>query len=66
MKRRKLQTQRSGCFKSLQNGHVELKDVTFGYVPGHTILKHISLYAKPGQKIAFVGSTGAARRRSRI
>ena len=42
-------------------GHVELKDVTFGYVPGHTILKHISLYAKPGQKIAFVGSTGAGK-----
>lgn len=42
-------------------GHVELKDVTFGYVPGHTILKHISLYAKPGQKIAFVGSTGAGQ-----
>ena len=39
----------------------ELKDVTFGYVPGHTILKHISLYAKPGQKIAFVGSTGAGK-----
>lgn len=42
-------------------GHVELKDVTFGYVPGHTILKHISLYAKPGQKIAFVGATGAGK-----
>ena len=42
-------------------GHVELKDVTFSYVPGHTILKHISLYAKPGQKIAFVGSTGAGK-----
>ena len=35
--------------------------MTFGYVPGHTILKHISLYAKPGQKIAFVGSTGAGK-----
>ncbi len=42
-------------------GHVELKDVTFGYVPEKTILKHISLYAKPGQKIAFVGSTGAGK-----
>ena len=30
-------------------------------MPGHTILKHISLYAKPGQKIAFVGSTGAGK-----
>ncbi|MBQ0091748.1 MAG: ABC transporter ATP-binding protein [Clostridiales bacterium] len=42
-------------------GYVELKDVTFGYVPDKTILKHISLYAKPGQKIAFVGSTGAGK-----
>ena len=42
-------------------GHVILKDVTFGYNPDKTILKHISLYAKPGQKIAFVGSTGAGK-----
>lgn len=42
-------------------GYVKLHDVTFGYVPGKTILKHISLYAKPGQKIAFVGSTGAGK-----
>ena len=42
-------------------GHVVLDDVTFGYNPGKTILKHISLYAKPGQKIAFVGSTGAGK-----
>lgn len=42
-------------------GHVVLEDVTFGYVPGKTVLKHISLYAKPGQKIAFVGSTGAGK-----
>ena len=42
-------------------GFVELKNVTFGYVPGKTILKNISLYAKPGQKIAFVGSTGAGK-----
>ncbi len=40
---------------------VVLQDVTFGYVPGKTILKHITLYAKPGQKIAFVGSTGAGK-----
>ena len=43
------------------SGHVEFKDVTFGYVPDKIILKHISLYAKPGQKIAFVGSTGAGK-----
>lgn len=42
-------------------GYVKLHDVTFGYVPGKTILKNISLYAKPGQKIAFVGSTGAGK-----
>ena len=43
------------------SGHVIMKDVTFGYVPGKTVLKSISLYAKPGQKIAFVGSTGAGK-----
>lgn len=42
-------------------GAVTLNDVTFGYNPDKTILKHISLYAKPGQKIAFVGSTGAGK-----
>ncbi|MBO7217496.1 MAG: ABC transporter ATP-binding protein, partial [Clostridia bacterium] len=42
-------------------GHVELKNVTFGYTPEKTVLKNISLYAKPGQKIAFVGSTGAGK-----
>lgn len=43
------------------NGFVELKNVTFGYNPDKVILKDISLYAKPGQKIAFVGSTGAGK-----
>ena len=42
-------------------GDVVLKDVTFGYVEGKTVLKNISLYAHPGQKIAFVGSTGAGK-----
>ncbi len=42
-------------------GHVVLKDVSFGYTPEKTVLKNISLYAKPGQKIAFVGSTGAGK-----
>ncbi len=42
-------------------GAVTLKDVTFGYTPEKTILKKVSLYAKPGQKIAFVGSTGAGK-----
>lgn len=40
---------------------IVLQNVTFGYDPGKTILKHITLYAKPGQKIAFVGSTGAGK-----
>lgn len=42
-------------------GHVVLTDVSFGYVPEKTVLKHINVYAKPGQKIAFVGSTGAGK-----
>ena len=42
-------------------GYVIMKDVTFGYVPDKIVLKNINLYAKPGQKIAFVGSTGAGK-----
>ena len=42
-------------------GEVVFEDVTFGYDPDKIILKNISLYAKPGQKIAFVGSTGAGK-----
>lgn len=42
-------------------GEVVLNNVTFGYVPDKTVLKNISLYAKKGQKIAFVGSTGAGK-----
>ena len=42
-------------------GGVRFHDVVFSYVPGKTILHGISLYAKPGQKIAFVGSTGAGK-----
>lgn len=42
-------------------GDVRVENVTFSYVEGKTILKNISLYAKPGQKIAFVGSTGAGK-----
>ena len=42
-------------------GDVRFYDVVFGYVPEKTILNGISLYAKPGQKIAFVGSTGAGK-----
>ena len=42
-------------------GNVVFKNVVFGYNEKKTILKDISLYAKPGQKIAFVGSTGAGK-----
>ena len=42
-------------------GDVVFENVSFGYNPDKTILKNISLYAKPGQKIAFVGSTGAGK-----
>ncbi len=42
-------------------GDVVLENVFFGYLPGQTILKHVSLYAHAGQKIAFVGSTGAGK-----
>ncbi|MBR3108543.1 MAG: ABC transporter ATP-binding protein [Clostridia bacterium] len=42
-------------------GDVVFEDVTFGYVPEKIVLHNISLYAKPGQKIAFVGSTGAGK-----
>lgn len=42
-------------------GDVRLFDVDFGYEPGHTVLHDISLYAKPGQKVAFVGATGAGK-----
>ena len=44
-----------------KEGTVTMENVTFGYKPGRTILKDISLYAKKGQKIAFVGSTGAGK-----
>lgn len=43
------------------NGHVVLDNVSFGYKPDVPVLHNISLYAKPGQKIAFVGSTGAGK-----
>ncbi|MEE0801468.1 MAG: ABC transporter ATP-binding protein [Gemmiger sp.] len=42
-------------------GDVRFENVSFGYESGQTILHGLSLYAKPGQKIAFVGSTGAGK-----
>ncbi len=43
------------------HGDVRFTDVVFSYVPGHVVLDNVTLYAKPGQKIAFVGSTGAGK-----
>lgn len=45
----------------LLRGDVRFQNVDFGYESNHPVLKNISLYAKPGQKIAFVGSTGAGK-----
>jgi len=42
-------------------GDIVAKNVSFGYKPERLVLKNISFYAKPGQKIAFVGSTGAGK-----
>ena len=42
-------------------GDVRFRDVSFGYIPDQTTLHDVTLYAKPGQKIAFVGSTGAGK-----
>ena len=42
-------------------GHIVMENVDFGYVPEKQVLKDVSLYAKPGHKIAFVGATGAGK-----
>ena len=42
-------------------GDVRFFDMSFGYTPDHMVLHDLSLYAKPGQKLAFVGSTGAGK-----
>jgi len=42
-------------------GDIVLEDVTFGYTPDKVVLKHINIYAKPGQQIALVGATGAGK-----
>ncbi|MCQ2507817.1 MAG: ABC transporter ATP-binding protein/permease [Dorea sp.] len=54
------QADHSVDYKELK-GDVYFENVDFGYVPEKTVLHEISLYAKPGQKIAFVGSTGAGK-----
>ena len=43
------------------NGFVEMEDVTFGYVPEKTVLKNVSVTAKPGTTVAIVGPTGAGK-----
>ena len=54
--------QEDGSFAFRQvMGDVRLEHVDFSYVPGKPVLKDISVFAKPGQKIAFVGSTGAGK-----
>ena len=42
-------------------GDVRFYDMSFGYTPDHMVLHDLTLYAKPGQKLAFVGSTGAGK-----
>ena len=42
-------------------GDVRMVDVDFGYTPDHDVLHGVSVYAKPGQKVAFVGATGAGK-----
>ena len=44
-----------------QQGHVVFDDVDFAYVPEKTVLHNIKMFAEPGQKIAFVGATGAGK-----
>ncbi len=46
---------------TLLRGDIRMFDVDFGYVPDKIVLHNVSLYAKPGQKIAFVGATGAGK-----
>ena len=42
-------------------GDVTIENMDFGYIPEKTVLKNITLYARPGQKVAFVGATGAGK-----
>ena len=50
-----------GCELIRQHGDVRMKDVDFAYVEGKPVLHDITLYAEPGQKVAFVGATGAGK-----
>lgn len=54
--------EKTGGFSYIRlKGDVRFHNVTFGYEENKTVLNNVSLYAKPGQKIAFVGSTGAGK-----
>lgn len=54
--------QQDGSFKYVEMcGDVRFDEVDFGYEPDKTVLHDITLYAKPGQKVAFVGATGAGK-----
>lgn len=53
--------ERHAVIEAPLKGDVKLENVTFGYNPDKVVLRDISLYAHPGQKIAFVGSTGAGK-----
>lgn len=53
---------KNGSFEDVPlQGYITFENVNFGYFPGQRVLNNISLYGKPGQKIAFVGSTGAGK-----
>ena len=54
-------TQADGIHYTPLRGDVRLQHVTFGYTSDKTVLHDLSLYAKPGQKVAFVGATGAGK-----
>lgn len=56
----KIPSENGVSYKALK-GNVEVKDVTFAYVPGTDVLKNINVYAEGGTKVAFVGSTGAGK-----
>lgn len=56
----KIPTENGVSYKALK-GNVEVKDVTFAYVPGTDVLKNINVDAEGGTKVAFVGSTGAGK-----
>lgn len=53
--------QSQGTTYTLLQGDIRMFDVDFGYDPNKIVLHNVSLYAKPGQKVAFVGATGAGK-----